>query len=86
MSIIDKFNEYVKEHDSEPKYAEVTVKWLDNNEVCDGYIISLTDFNEADDDRIFYYCDTIADLASLTKKGVEDFVIIPELVTFLGEL
>ena len=31
--------------------------------------------DESEDDKIFYYCNSVRDLQSMTEKGTEDFVI-----------
>jgi hypothetical protein len=31
--------------------------------------------DESEDDKIFYYCNSVKDLQAMTEKGTEDFVI-----------
>lgn len=60
------------------KYAICSIEWKDSGEIEDGYIFKLSlDLDEQDDDRIFFYCDGIKSLNSLTEKdNGEDFVVI----------
>ena len=52
-----------------------TIQWLDN-ESTDQVVIKAGDFEELDDDDVFYYVEDESDLKHLMKKGVEDFIIM----------
>ena len=41
--------------------------------------------DESEDDKIFYYCNSVRDLQSMTEKGSEDFVIT-DIHSFEDEL
>lgn len=65
---------FMAENNAEPRYAGVTIQFLDDGSLLD-VTIKLYGNVGADDDEIFYYCDSLCDLLSLTEQGVEDFVI-----------
>lgn len=70
------FIEYVKEHGTEPQYAECTIRYLDEN-FTHNYTIKLSsDIVEEEDDSIFFYCNSLAELKSLTLPGIGEFIII----------
>ena len=41
--------------------------------------------DESEDDKIFYYCNSVRDLQAMTEKGTEDFVIT-DIHSFEDEL
>lgn len=57
------------------KYANCRVEFLDTHEECDVVIKLTTEIDEDEDESIFYYCDSLNDLLSLTVEGAEDFVV-----------
>ena len=87
MEIRKKYEEFLKTHGVDPKFASASIIWLEDKEQEDGYIFKMSsDVAEGEDDLIFYYCDSVSDLVSLTDEGAEDFVILPETVEFLSSL
>ena len=68
------FNEYVKNNKCEPRYAQCSIKYLDNGVEFDCNI-SLSADDGGDYDNAFFYCSSLNDLKSLTSKGGEEFVI-----------
>lgn len=59
----------------EPHYADCIIRWCDTLETEEVRIALAMDSNNEKDDEIFFYCDSINDLKSLTSKGKEDFTI-----------
>ena len=57
------------------KYANCRIEFLDTHEEYDVVIKLTSEIDEDEDDNIFYYCDSLNDLQSLTVEGAEDFVI-----------
>ena len=88
MTIREKYDAFIKKHDCEPRYAEVSIIWTDDKSRNDGFIIAMTQDEETErkDEYIFFYCDSVNDVESLTKKGCEDFTVIPESVEFLNHI
>ena len=88
LSIREKYDAFVKEHGCEPRYAEVSVIFTDDKSRVDGYIIAMVQDEETErmDECIFFYCDSVDDVEGLTKKGCEDFTVIPESVEFLNHI
>lgn len=82
--IKEKYHAFVKANGCEPRYADVSVIFEDDKECrIDGYTISLVSNSaEEDDENIFFYCDSVDDLISLTEWGREDFIIIEDSVEF----
>jgi uncharacterized protein YehS (DUF1456 family) len=52
-----------------------TIKWLDTNEIAEDMIFKIGDI-EADDDDIFFYLKSEAEIESFKKKGVEEWIIL----------
>jgi hypothetical protein len=74
------YAEYIKEHNEEPRYASVAVRFLDEENSFDTIIKLLDDYDENntpdwEDEQTFFYCNGLNDLKSLCEKGCEDFVI-----------
>lgn len=87
MTIRDKYNEFIEENGHEPEYAHASIIWLDTKERGDFYCFKMSStIDEKTDDSIFYYCDSVNDLESFTKPGVEDFIILPGSVEFADEI
>ena len=59
----------------EPHYADCIIRWYDTLETEEARIALAMDSNNEKDDEIFFYCDSINDLKSLTNKGKEDSTI-----------
>lgn len=65
------------------KYAKADIVWKDTGDFIDGVIFKLsTDVDPNEDGYIFYYCDGEEELMSLTKDGMEDFVILKDSIQF----
>ncbi len=59
----------------EPHYADCLIRYKDNYDTVEARIaIGMNSDTEKDDD-IFFYCDTLEDMKSLTEIGGEDFCI-----------
>ena len=71
-----KFQEFVEKNKCEPKYAICSIVWKDTNEEEDVKIQLSADSNSDEDDGIFFYCNGLGALKSLTEFGVEDFIVI----------
>ena len=75
---IDKlYADFCAAHGKEPLYAQCSIVWKGEKFVVPTpAIIKLsTDADDATDDKVFYYCNSIGQLKSLTEFGSEDFVI-----------
>lgn len=88
MTIKEKYDAFVKEHGCEPRYAEVSVIFTDDKSRVDGFFIAMVQDEETErlDEWIFYYCDSVDDIESLTKNGCEDFIVIADSVEFTNEI
>lgn len=90
IEIQKQYDKYVKGHIFEPNFAWVTIKWKDDGEVHEGYVIALNDTYKAfpeEDEKVFFEVENIHDLCNLTdKNNGEDFVIIPDSVSFFDKL
>ncbi len=73
--IQEAFDEYIKENGKEPNVADSQITWQDDENTCDVNIQLSVDSNPETDDRIFFYCDGLNDLKSLTTPGGEDFIV-----------
>ena len=71
----DSFVEFCEEHGHEPRYANCEIEWQDDHGTCDVVFKLSCDVDESEDDKIFFYCNSVRDLQSMTEKGTEDFVI-----------
>ncbi len=69
------FNEYIKEYGKEPNVADCQIIWLDDGKSCEVNIQLSVDSNPETDDKIFFYCNGLSDLESLTTPGGEDFIV-----------
>ena len=70
-----KFSEFVNENHKEPEIANCRIAWKDGEEGYDVKIQLSADSNPDEDDDIFFYCDSLNGLKSLTAFGVEDFIV-----------
>lgn len=67
--------QFYNEQGSEPHYADCIIRWCDTLETEEVRIALAIDSDNEHGDEIFFYCDSINDLKSLTNKGKEDFTI-----------
>lgn len=75
---IDKLSsEFLEKFGHAPRFVECRIKFLeeDTDEECVNIQLS-SDTNPDEEDDIFFYCDSLMGLKSLTTPGVEDFIII----------
>lgn len=87
MTILQKYNQFLQQHHKEPLYAEAEICWLDTGETSSSCIFKLSsDYDEKEDEQIFFYVDSLEDLQSLTQPGGEDFIILEDTVDFLGNI
>lgn len=73
--IDDKYKQFIEESHREPKYANCYISWNDGIGGCDVTIKLSSDVDPDEDGDIFFYCNTLDGLKSLTEAGVEDFTI-----------
>ncbi len=68
------YADYCAEHKAEPLYAQCEIVWKD--ESFEPVTIKLsTDADDATDEKIFFYCNSIEGLKSLADFEREDFVL-----------
>lgn len=69
------------------RFVSCRIKWKDNGDTCDVVIKMSSDFVKEEDDHIFYYIDSIRDLAAFTMEdGVAEFVVDIETINFFDKL
>lgn len=87
MSIKEKYDEYVKRHIFEPKFAIADIVWNDTKDICSGMVFKLScDVVEEEDNLIFFYLNGYSDLEDMRCIGAEDFTIIGDSVEFFEKL
>lgn len=73
------YQDYKNTSEKEPDYAEGRIVFKDDGESYD-VRIAMKEYREEDDDsiddKIFYYCDCLSDLKSLTRYGKGDFILV----------
>ena len=79
------YNEFCKEHGHEPRYAKCEIEWQDDHNTSDVVFKLSCDVTESEADQIFFYCNSVKDLQSMTEKGMEDYVI-SKVYSFENEL
>lgn len=85
QAIRAKYEKFCEEKVHLPLYVDCRIEWIDDHSSCDVTIKLTCDTDEKEDDAIFYYCDSVEDLESLTDKGSEDF-IVTEVYSFEDKL
>lgn len=70
-----RFQKFVEECGHEPDYANCHIVWKDADDHYDVRIQLSADSNPEVDDDMFFYCNSLEGLKSLTEPGNEDFVI-----------
>ena len=73
VKIQQEYNAFVNENGKEPHCAICVIVWKDTNDYYDVKIQLSDDTGEEDD--IFFYCNSLDGLKSLTTFGVEDFIV-----------
>lgn len=69
------------------KYAKADIVWKDTGDFIDGVIFKLSpDVDPNEDGCIFYYSDGEEELLSLTKEGMEDFIILKDSIEYLEKI
>lgn len=87
MSIKEKYDKFVSDNGCNPTFCCCYVMFSDSCNIIDAVIKLNGDVVDDEDDEIFFYCyDGLNEILSLTKEGVEDFVIIAETVSFTGSI
>lgn len=66
---------FYSEQGCEPHYADCVIRWCDTLETVEVRIDLAMDSDTEKDDEIFFYCNSLEDLKSLTDKGGEDFTV-----------
>ena len=66
---------FYSEQGCEPHYADCVIRWCDTLETVEVRIALAMDSDTEKDDEIFFYCNSLEDLKSLTDKGGEDFTV-----------
>ena len=75
--LCSKFTKFIQQQGNEPNYANCQVIFNDSQEKCEVTIKLSCDATPDEDDNIFYYCNGINDLCTLTvNNNGEDFRII----------
>ena len=73
------YADYRAEHDIEPLYAQCEIVWKKDDDYYaypkPATIKLSSDIDDATDEKIFFYCNSIEALKSLAEFGIEDFVI-----------
>lgn len=70
------FMEYMKKQGKEPRFANCTIRFLDDEESSQQVTIKLSSgFIEEEDDHVFFFCNSLSGLKSLTSAGCEDFIV-----------
>ncbi len=73
--IKEKSRKFLEDYGREPMYAVCRITWLDDGSSYDVKIKLSVDVKQEADDEIFFYCDGLNDLKSLTTPGGEDFIV-----------
>lgn len=69
-----KYREFVATNGGEPHYVNCRIVWKDDRKYCDTRIMLSAD-SGADEEDIFFYCNSLNGLLSLAEHGEEDFVV-----------
>lgn len=83
MDIKEKFEAFAKEYGYEPNYAEATIEWENDGNTCDVLVKLNNEYQEDEDDEIFFYFTSLDELIETTNKdNGEDFFVIEDSITF----
>ena len=66
---------FYSEQGCEPHYADCVIRWCDTLETVEVRIALAMESDTEKDDEIFFYCNSLEDLKSLTDKDGEDFTV-----------
>ena len=67
----------------EPTYAECRIRWKDTSEMEVVLFKLNVSYNEQEDDDVFFYVNSLADIDNLTNENNgEDFVVMSIVDTF----
>lgn len=67
----------------EPKFAECRIRWKDTSEMEVVLFKLNVSYNEQEDDDVFFYVNSLADIDNLTNENNgEDFVVMSIVDTF----
>ena len=69
------FLKFYCEQGREPHYADCVIRWCDTLETVEVRIALAMESDTEKDDEIFFYCNSLEDLKSLTDKDGEDFTV-----------
>ena len=73
-AIDTRYSEFITANKSEPHYVDCRIVWKDDRKYCDTRIMLSAD-SGADEEDIFFYCNSLNGLFSLAEHGKEDFVV-----------
>lgn len=73
-TIDTQYREFIEANSTEPHYVNCRIVWKDDRKSCDTRIMLSAD-SGADEEDIFFYCDSLNDLHSLAEQGKEDFIV-----------
>lgn len=67
----------------EPKFAKCRIRWKDTSEMEVVLFKLNVSYNEQEDDDVFFYVNSLADIDNLTNENNgEDFVVMSIVDTF----
>ena len=73
--ILASYDEFCQENGHEPRYAYCEIEWTNDHQTCEVVFKLSCDADESEDDKIFFYCNSVQNLLSMTEESAEDFVI-----------
>lgn len=73
-AIDTRYREFIEANKSEPHYVNCRIVWKDDRKYCDTKIMLSAD-SGADEEDIFFYCNSLNGLFSLAEHGKEDFIM-----------
>lgn len=85
QEILALYNDYVDHNKKEPRFATVSIKYPQEAEFDVVFKMS-SDMIEKEDEKIFYYCDSLKDLLGCCGSLCGDEFIVVNVVEFFDEL
>ena len=76
------YKEFYKENGCEPRFADCVVEYTDTRDTVEVIIKLSCDVVEEEDDSIFFYCNGLNDLKSMTDEGTGCDFVITEICGF----